>query len=238
MITKLIKPAAIIALLGFPLAVIGYRLNLYPFGSAAKIIEFTVYLAVAVFFIGMVLSFAKRSSNPELAKAARIASYIAMVPIIGMGFIKFTADNVPPIHNISTDVVNPPAFDEIAEIRTAAHNPLEYDAEKLADVQLAAYPSVKTVVSELSLDEAYDRALQVAKSLNWEIVNADQTGGLIEATETTLLWGFKDDVVIRVTPMEDQTSAIDLRSVSRIGISDLGANAKRIEAFIEKFTAK
>ncbi|RBP50824.1 DUF1499 domain-containing protein [Arenicella xantha] len=233
---KLFKPVAILALLGFPIAVIGYRMSLYPFSVAATIITYTVVLSVAVFFLSMVITFVKRRSNPAMAKAARTAAYLVMIPIIGMGYLKLTADNVPPIHNISTDVTNPPAFDKIAGIRSEHHNPLNYDAETLASAQVSAYPNVKTLLTDVPTQAAFDRALSVAKSLGWEIVNVNAEAGVIEATQTTMLWGFKDDVVIRVAQQGDKT-AIDLRSVSRIGISDLGANAKRIEAFLEKFVA-
>ena len=67
-----------------------------------------------------------------------------------------------------------------------------------------------------------------------ELVNSDQSNGIIEATETTTIWGFKDDLVVRITESDGKT-AVDLRSVSRIGMSDLGANARRIEKFLAKF---
>ena len=67
----------------------------------------------------------------------------------------------------------------------------------------------------------------------WEIVAAVPSEGRIEATDTTLWWGFKDDVVIRITP-EDSGSRLDIRSKSRIGIGDIGTNAARIEAYLEQ----
>lgn len=234
--SKLFKPLAILTLLGFPIAVAGFRLGLFNFSISYKLLSWTVYLAVAVFFVGMVVTFMKRRSNPALSKTARTASYLAIIPIIGLGSQVFTARSVPFIHNISTDVVNPPAFSKIAELRTAEHNPLAYDAENVASVQQAAYPGVKTLLTDLSLADAHSRALQIVQSNGWEVVNSDPQNGLIEATETTLIWGFKDDVVIRVSEQGAQR-AVDVRSVSRIGKSDLGANAKRITNFLAAFSA-
>jgi len=232
---KLFIPAAIVALLGFPFAVIGYRSELFGFSSSYKIMNWTVYLAVAVFFLGMIFTFVKRRSDPAFSKAARTASYLVLIPIIGLGTQVFQARSVPFIHNISTDVVDPPAFVKVVALRTADNNPLGYDIEKLAQTQLAAYPKVKTLLTDLSLSEAHSRALEVVKSKGWELVNSDLEAGLVEATETSLIWGFKDDVVVRITEKDGQR-AVDLRSVSRIGQSDLGANAKRIEKFLSAFS--
>ena len=91
------------------------------------------------------------------------------------------------------------------------------------------------MISNLSLTDSHAKAKSVVEALGWELVNSDVDTGIIEATETTMLWGFKDDVVIRLTETDGKT-AIDLRSVSRIGRSDLGANAKRIETFLAEFS--
>lgn len=230
---KLLKTLAVVALLGFPAAVIGFRLNLIPFSISFSIMGATAILAAAVFFLGMVLSFVKRSDT-AFAKSARTAAMITLLPLIGLGTQAFTGKSVPPIHNISTDTVNPPAFDKVIALRNEGHNSLTYDAAKLADAQKAAYPNVKTLTTGLSEQEAHARAKSVVESMGLELVNSDAEQGIIEATETTAIWGFKDDMVVRITSQDGKT-AIDVRSVSRIGQSDLGANAKRIEKFLAKF---
>lgn len=240
--SKLLKPLAILSLLGFPIAVVLYRLNVVAFPTSFKIINYTVVLAVAVFFFSMVTSFWLRK-NTAKAHSARMAALIAVVPIIGIGSQAFTAKNVPFIHNISTDIVNPPAFDKVVSLRTAEHNPHQFLADSianketkqtLAELQQAAYPNVKTHMSELSIAEAHVKAKSVAESLGWELVNSDLEAGIIEATQTTFIWGFKDDVVVRISDVGGKT-AVDLHSVSRIGGSDFGVNAKRIETFLASF---
>lgn len=230
---KLLKPLAILALLGFPIAVIGFRLGAFPFSTSFQLLTYTVYLSAAVFLVGMVMSLVKRA-DVDLAKSARTAALIALLPMIGIGTQVFTAKSVPGIHNISTDVVNPPKFDKVVALRGENTNPLEYNIEKLATIQTEAYPKVKTLITDLSVIDAHARAKTVVESMGLELVNSDASNGIIEATETTTIWGFKDDVVVRITAQGDST-AIDLRSVSRIGMSDLGANAKRIEKFLAKF---
>lgn len=230
---KLLKILAIVALLGFPVAVIGFRLGLFPFLTSFSMMGATAILAATVFFIGMVVSFVKRSDT-EAAKSARTAAMIALLPVIGLGSQAISGSSVPSIHNISTDTVNPPAFDKVVALRTDEHNSLVYDTAALADLQNAAYPNVKTLTTELPEQEAHARAKAVIESMGLELVNSDAGKGIIEATETTAIWGFKDDMVVRITALDGKT-AVDVRSVSRIGRSDLGANAKRIEKFLAKF---
>ena len=79
--------------------------------------------------------------------------------------------------------------------------------------------------------DAFKRALQAARDMGWEIVAADAAAGRIEATDTTFWFGFKDDVVIRVEA-DGAGSRVDLRSVSRVGVGDVGANAARIRAYL------
>ena len=85
-------------------------------------------------------------------------------------------------------------------------------------------------------DDVFDRSEQVVQGLGWEVVNADRAAGRIEATDTTFWFGFKDDVVVRIRPA-DNGSRVDLRSVSRVGGGDIGANAARIRAFSSRLTS-
>jgi uncharacterized protein (DUF1499 family) len=78
---------------------------------------------------------------------------------------------------------------------------------------------------------AFERALAVARAQGWEIVAAVPAEGRIEATDTTRFFGFKDDIVIRVKA-EGAGSRVDVRSLSRVGKSDVGKNASRIRAYL------
>ena len=186
--------------------------------------------------ISIITVIALKNKNPVGAKAAKTAIIISLFPLIGIGMQVKTAKSLPEMHNISTDVNDPPAFDKIVALRSSDDNSLSYNKAELADLQQKAYPSVKTLISEISFEDSFHRAVEVAQELNWEIVNQDPVTGIIEATQTTLLWGFKDDIVIRVRAgTSSDLTSIDLRSVSRVGRSDLGANAKRISAFLEAY---
>lgn len=233
-----LKRLAVLAVLGFPISLLGYRFGLFDFSVSFKLIALTFVLALLVFLVSMVVSLIKRSSNPMSAKAARAASMLCLIPMIGLGSQIVAGRSVPEIHNISTDLVNPPQFDKIRQIRSDQHNPLKYDIATIAPIQKAAYPDIQTLNVTMDKNTAHARALAVAQQLGWMIVDHDPMTGIIEATESTALWDFKDDVVIRIQQLDEDKLLIDLRSVSRIGRSDLGANAKRIRAFLEKFSAR
>lgn len=139
----------------------------------------------------------------------------------------------PRIHDITTDTTDPPMFTMAEEQRGDGSNTLDIDADTIRQ-QLAAYPDLKTLQSSLPIDDAFTRALDVATQLDWDIYHQDRNTGVIEAVETTRIMGFKDDVVIRVRGNAGG-ALLDLRSVSRVGEGDIGANAKRIRAFYQAF---
>ncbi len=141
------------------------------------------------------------------------------------------AGQVPRIHDISTDTTTPPQFAAIVPVREAAKaNPIEVSSDVI-EQQKQGYPDIGPVTLSVPPAEAFDRALTLARARGWEIVSADAQVGRIEATDTTRWFGFKDDIVIRITPASEG-SRVDLRSVSRVGRSDAGTNARRIRAFI------
>tara|TARA_R110002072_G_scaffold84388_12_gene191384 strand:- start:6159 stop:6881 length:723 start_codon:yes stop_codon:yes gene_type:complete len=141
--------------------------------------------------------------------------------------------NVPPIHDITTDTQDPPTFAKAEQQRGASSNSLQID-QAVIDQQRQAYPDIQTLVTEESFEDTFDRATQVANELGWEIYHQDRNTGLIEAVDTTAIMAFKDDIAIRLRT-NAQGTVVDLRSVSRVGESDLGANAKRIRAFVAAF---
>ena len=134
------------------------------------------------------------------------------------------------IHDITTDMLNPPAFVALLETRRKCPNGADYGGPDVAAAQRKAYPDIKTQDLSFPSDVAFQKALAAARKMKWEIVDADPAGGRIEAVATTFLFRFKDDVVIRITPA-GAASRLDIRSASRVGKSDLGANARRIRRF-------
>ena len=138
---------------------------------------------------------------------------------------------VPPIHDITTDTDNPPAFVAAVKLRPAGSNTVAYEGAELAGKQKAAYPDVAPVKLDVPPADAFKRALDTAKAMSgWTVVDSDPATGRIEANETSRWFHFTDDVVIRVAA-DGAGSRVDVRSVSRVGRSDFGVNAGRIRAY-------
>lgn len=224
------KVLGAVALLTFPLSVLATRLGLIHFSTAFDLIGYSAILAVAVFLVGTIVGYVVRKSAPDLAKAARFASMLCVLPILVLGNQMLNIRSLPPIHNISTDVQNPPSFAAIADLREPDANPLAYPTANIEPQQLA-YPRVTTLALDASVQDVFDRSVQLVKERGWTLVTENPEQGIIEATASTLLWGFKDDVVIRITDDGERT-LVDMRSVSRVGASDIGANAQRIESLL------
>jgi uncharacterized protein (DUF1499 family) len=121
----------------------------------------------------------------------------------------------------------------ILPLRRDASNPPGYGGEAIAAQQLKAYPDVRPLTLTVPPDAAFEKALRAAREAGWDIVESRPDQGRIEATDTTLWFGFKDDIVVRVTA-SDSGSRIDVRSVSRVGKSDIGTNATRIRNYLSR----
>lgn len=137
----------------------------------------------------------------------------------------------PKINDVATDLSTPPAFLAAAADRPGDANPLTYPGAQFAELQAQAYPDVRPMTLEKSRIEAYDLVREAVERLDWRILSArkptETTPGHIEAVAKTLIMGFADDVVIRITAV-NQDARIDMRSASRYGEHDFGANARRI----------
>lgn len=145
--------------------------------------------------------------------------------------MKMKAESLPFIHDVTTDTANPPQFVAVLPLRVKAPNGVAYNTDPT--LQQKGYPDIQPLVSALAPEALFDAALKTAREMGWEIVSEVKAEGRIEATDTTAWWGFKDDVVIRIVA-DAQGSRLDIRSMSRMGLSDIGKNAERIRAFLAK----
>jgi uncharacterized protein (DUF1499 family) len=226
---KALFVGAVIGLVALPIGALGSRFGIWPFMGGFALLGVGVVLATIAFFLGIIGAVYANSKGLNADRKSCLLAVAIGVVVLGlMGNQFMMASGVPAIHNISTDTQNPPEFDKIVALREAdGANPLAYDASVLAEQQRAAYPYVKPLVSGDSTSEMFARAVAAIENLGMEVVSADEASGHVEATDTTRWFGFKDDVVIRVRP-EGAGSVVDIRSVSRVGQSDLGKNAERI----------
>jgi len=133
----------------------------------------------------------------------------------------------PPINDVSTDIEDPPIFWDMP-------NPTDYPVERSAALQRAAYPDLVSLELTIAPERAYALAMVLVGEKGWEIIANEPDDGRIEAVASTILYGFKDEVIIRILP-SDSGTRIDVRSRSRLGRIDRGVNAKRIRAVLAAF---
>jgi uncharacterized protein (DUF1499 family) len=201
----------------------------------APIVGFSfILLAVLVGLVfGMGLAaaaaFASATGKSWRQRAVRGALVPLAVALLAIGMA--ATSKVPRIHDISTDLQDRIEFTpDVAAISTNK-DPQPDEREVIEGLQKTGYPDIAPIQLALPPDQAFARAKAVAEAMpGWQVTNADLESGRIEATATSRLFHFVDDIVIRVRP-DAGGSRIDMRSRSRVGQSDLGANAARIRAF-------
>lgn len=224
-----------LALLMLAASGIGYRQELWALRPAFTMLRWGAYLGVAAALLAVAGMLVARPVGRATAPFA-IAFVLALVAAGLPWTWKQKAGRVPPIHDITTDTQDPPAFVAVLPLRANARNSAVYGGDTIAVQQRAAYPDVTPVRLAIPPGQAFARARETAVGMGWAMVAADSAAGRIEATATTRWFGFKDDVVIRIRP-EGAGSRVDVRSVSRLGGSDVGANAARIREFVRRLGA-
>lgn len=237
------KLAALVALIALSLGVLsgtGYKVDWLTLKVAFKMLEWALYTgaaAAALGLAGLIFSEQKVLSLAVVVAGAGVGLFILMQVL--------TAGKVPMIHDISTDTENPPQFVEIVALRGEKANSLDY-ANKTAPVargsketksnrelQEGFYTDIKSLDLEIGTGPCHALAAKVAEDQGWEMVNVDAETLIIEATDTTFWFGFKDDVIIRITG-DTMSCRVDMRSVSRVGMSDVGVNADRIAVYMAR----
>lgn len=222
---------AVVAALLLVLAGPGTRLGVWEFGTGFLMMRWAFFAglaSVSLALLFLAIPKTRQGSTAMLVVALFIGAGAAWIPWNGLQTVRA----LPYIHDISTDTEDPPAFVAVLPLRADARNPPEYAGEEAAVQQREAYPDVRPLQLALPPGQVFDLALETARGQGWEIVAAVPEEGRIEATATTFWFGFKDDVVIRIAA-RDGGSRLDIRSKSRVGRSDVGANAERIRAFLE-----
>ena len=218
------------------LAGLGYRWGWWHFRTGLSIMRWAATTDLAAVLLtllatGLALKFGARRIA-LLAVRGLVLSLIVGGPPL---YLYREVNSVPRIHDISTDTDNPPRFVAVLPSRKGVENSTDYSAE-VAQLQKRGYPEIAPAMLDVAPLPALQRAERAVRAMGWEIVAVAPADGRIEATDTTLLFGFKDDVVIRVTP-NGAGSRVDVRSLSRVGRSDFGTTAKRIRLFMQQLEA-
>jgi uncharacterized protein (DUF1499 family) len=222
----------VLGALSLLLAGLGSRWDWWDFRTGFVIFRFTLYaglLVIVVVLAGLVLACLARTGRTILVSLVSLALLVA-VASVPVGYLR-GAGRVPPIHDITTDPDDPPRFVAVLPLRRDAPNSVDYAGPALAAQQRAGYPDLGPARFAAPPAVVLSHATEVARNLGWEIVATEPAEGRLEATARTRWFGFRDDVVVRVRP-DGSGSRVDVRSVSRVGRSDLGTNARRIHRFL------
>ena len=227
---------AVSAALSAAISGLGTRWGWWHFTTGFMILRWSAVAGLVAAFVsltgGILSGWKIRRAGVAIALAGLLVG--AVVAGIPWSWMR-TAQQVPRIHDITTDMENPPRFVSIMPLRKDAPNSPEYGGPGISLQQRAGYPDIQPLVLPIPVETAFTRALQAAHDMGWNIVDASANNGRIEAMDRTFWFGFTDDIVVRITPLPGH-SKIDVRSVSRVGLSDIGTNAKRIRAFLSRIS--
>jgi uncharacterized protein (DUF1499 family) len=240
-IMKIAMICSIIALILLVTAGPGYRVGVVPLIAALLATALGFLLFIFAFIGGAIaLVTARRTARPIPRGATPLVILAGVVAVFGVAFI-LHARGAPPIHDITTDFSDPPAFKDVLALRIAsgAQNPADYHRLQnnrgvevdVAAAQRGAFPDILPIDASEAPAMVLPLAEKAARKMGWTIVAVAPNDGRIEATDTTRYFGFKDDIVVRVRPVATG-SRIDVRSESRIGLGDAGTNAQRVSKYL------
>lgn len=227
------------------LAGFGTRAGLWDFKfGLLQLFPWCLYIGIAAFAIGLVWVISALIANVGTGARYGLIGLIGSAVVLALPLYDlYVAKTSPPIHDISTDIEHPPQFEALLSMRKGATNGPEYDGPKLVKMpdgtmhstswlQRKYYGDIHTIAILTPPEKLFNRALEAAKDMGWTIVADAPDEGRIEATDTSLFFGFTDDIVIRVRP-SGMGAKLDIRSKSRVGVSDVGKNAARIREFVK-----
>ncbi|MGA9581486.1 MAG: DUF1499 domain-containing protein [Allosphingosinicella sp.] len=240
--TRLVTRAAVVLGIGSVLAALvaalGSAMDLWGFGTGLKALRYLFFAAAAGALLGLIgLVMARRRAKLMLANL--LALVVALGFVLYLGNLVRIAKSVPAIHDVATDLDDLPQFtrlkvrdDNLENIPDEGKPELKAlpPEERWKALHRAHYGDIRTVRLATPPAETARRAAVLARERGWEVALAEE--GRVEATHTSTFFRFRDDVVVRIRPAPGGGSLVDMRSISRVGGSDVGMNAKRVRAFL------
>lgn len=229
--TIALASAALAALLP-PLGIAGIQLDALPPMTGFMIFAGGCALGgIVTLVLGLIALFVTRGGgDPQGRRMAWAATVLGGGLVLLLAASGSGGSGLPPINDITTNLDEPPSF---AGDPADRGRDMSYPADFVPQVR-EAYPDLQSMRVNDAPAKAFARVEATAEQLGWEITRSDAVKGELEASDTTRIFKFVDDVVVRVRPSL-VGSEIDLRSKSRDGRGDIGANAARIRAFVSAY---
>jgi uncharacterized protein (DUF1499 family) len=169
-------------------------------------------------------------------RSSILGMFLGILLLAYPGYLGYRATVLPQISDVTTDPDNPPRFEALARLRPRGR--VDYPGRATAALQRAAYGDIVPLQLSVPPKSAYDTALAIITKRKWRVLDPrppapGRRDSVIEATAQTMIMGFRDDVVVRISPLGQGGSRVDVRSASRVGLHDFGANASRVRALLE-----
>jgi hypothetical protein len=224
-------------------AAVGSGMDVWHFRTGFAVLRYAFYAAVAGGLLALLLIVVGLVRRRRAGKLNLVSLVVALLFSAYLLQLVATARSVPGIHDTSTNLDELPAFrtltvrpDNLEKVPDEGRPELaRLDPEnRWKALHRQAYGDLRTLRVPTSVPQTVDRAASLAEDRGWTVATVDRNAGIVEATATSLFFRFKDDVVIRVRPDPQRPggSLVDMRSISRVGGSDVGMNAKRIRGFL------
>lgn len=230
------------------IAAVGTGTGVWTYSLGLRLLGYGLFAAIGGGLLAIVAWVVARRSGGRAGWRTGLALLSALLFTGYLGSMILTARSLPAIHDAATDLDNLPQFrtlplraDNLARVPDQGRADLKAlsPEERWKALHRQAYPDLRTLRVAAAPAAVLEQARGLVEQRGWKVASVDPAGGTIEATATTLFFRFKDDVVIRVRPDPARAggSIVDMRSTSRVGLSDLGVNARRVKSFLSDLEA-
>jgi hypothetical protein len=240
---KLVFAAGLGSIVAALAGALGSGWGLWPFTTGFTFLMAAMALAAFAVICGLIIGWLQKRRGVSAPRAMRYLGMVLGLAMMGwlLSYV-YVARSVPAIHDVSTDLADPPQFQALA-LRADNFDKIPGDddegmkgmtpQQRWVLIHQKAYGDIRSVRINQPVAAVMAKAERLAKARGWDMATIDPAAGRMEATDTSRFFRFKDDVVMRVRATDDGTgSIVDMRSVSRVGMSDLGVNAKRVRSFL------
>ena len=223
------------------IAALGSARGAWDFRLGFKLLEYALYAGVAGIFIALIAIFFVRRVKPRLVMVNLLAIVVAGAFVGYLGNQIRIARTMPRIHDIATNLDDYPRFyrltvraDNLESVPDMGRRDLAAlpPRERWKAIHREAYGDIAPIRVPWSVEETIARARRLAEARGWEIVTSDPANGILEAVDTSFFFRFKDNIVVRARPAGQGGTIVDMRSISRVGVSDIGVNARRVRDFL------